>query len=147
MAGSKKKDTTSYRETIAERIYDALREGGYLPTRDEKVDRMEAAFDRDYELAFGASKNGKRIAVALQTQETGGTAKHKVLWHLVNLGCIAAKLQPKYVRAFLVLSGEGLDVPTDTAVYSRHLRYADKVLILTDEAFIGLARQGALERA
>jgi hypothetical protein len=91
-----------------------------------------------------ATKDGQRILVLVKWQQVSGTAEQKVPFELI---CLAeAVLTGQFAKAYLVLGGEGWKL---RAFYTggglkSHLAHADKVEILTLEAFVAKANQGRL---
>ena len=98
-----------------------------------------------------AGKGGRRWLVSLKWQQTDGTAEAKIPFEVI---CLAEAVRTgEYEKAYLVLGG------TDQAPGQKgwklrqfytggglksHLVDADKVDIVTFEAFVALANQGKL---
>ena len=91
-----------------------------------------------------AEKAGQRYLVSLKWQQVSGTAEQKVPFEVI---CLAdAVRRGTFQKSYLVLGGEGwklrnFDVGGGLSTY---LVDADKVEILTLEAFVGRANQGKL---
>lgn len=91
-----------------------------------------------------AAKDDQKILVSLKWQQVSGTAEQKVPFEVI---CLAeAVLTGEFAQAYLVLGGEGWKL---RAFYTggglkSHLIHADKVEILTLEAFVARANQGKL---
>ena len=91
-----------------------------------------------------AEKEGNRYLVSLKWQQVAGTAEQKVPFEVI---CLAdAVLTGPYVKAYLVLGGEGWKLRgfyTGGGLKDQ-LVHADKVEILTLEGFVARANQGRL---
>jgi hypothetical protein len=93
-----------------------------------------------------AEQDGRRLLVSLKWQQSSGTAEQKVPFEAI---CLAECLRSdaRFARgAYLVLGGEGW---TLRSFYvggglQHHLVHADKVNIMTLEAFVALANRGEL---
>jgi len=91
-----------------------------------------------------ASKAGKQWIISMKWQQTSGTAEQKVPFEVISLAEVA--LSGKYEGAYLVLGGEGWtlrDFYVDGGLMT-HLAHADKVDIVTLEAFVASANHGEL---
>jgi hypothetical protein len=91
-----------------------------------------------------ACKAGERLLVSLKWQQTGGTAEQKVPFEVM---CLAdAVRNEQAARAYLVLGGDGWtlrDYYTSGAL-AEHLTHATLVRVVTLEAFVRLANNGAI---
>ena len=91
-----------------------------------------------------AEKNGRKILISLKWQQSSGTAEQKVPFEVI---CLAeAVIADWYDKAYLVLGGEGWKLRSFFVGggLKSHLVHADKVSIMTLEAFIALANRGLL---
>lgn len=91
-----------------------------------------------------ARKDDDSILVSLKWQQTSGTAEQKVPFEVM---CLADAVKAGHgTKAYLVLGGDGWklrDYYTSGAL-SEHLIHADIVRVVTLEAFIRIANNGAL---
>ena len=92
-----------------------------------------------------AEKDHRRILISLKWQQASGTAEQKVPFEVM---CLAESVlnDHKFDVAYLVLGGEGWKLRTFFVGggLKSHMVHADKVNIITLEAFIALANQGKL---
>jgi hypothetical protein len=91
-----------------------------------------------------ATKDGLNYLVSLKWQQVSGTAEQKVPFEVI---CLAeAVLNDGFAKAYLVLGGEGWKLRSfyTGGGLRKHLVHADKVEILTLEAFVAKANQGKL---
>jgi hypothetical protein len=91
-----------------------------------------------------AEKAGSRYLVSMKWQQVSGTAEQKVPFEVISLAEFV--LSGKFTKAYLVLGGEGWKLRnfyTGGGLKS-HLVHADKVDIMTLEAFVARANQGRL---
>lgn len=92
-----------------------------------------------------AEKNGKRFLISLKWQQSSGTAEQKVPFELI---CLAESViaDSSFTTAYLVLGGEGWRLRSFYVGggLKSHLVHADKVNIMTLEAFVALANRGEL---
>ena len=91
-----------------------------------------------------AEKDERRYLVSVKWQQVSGTAEQKVAFEVI---CLAeAVLTGQFVKAYLVLGGEGWKLRSfyTGGGLQKHLVYADKVEILTLEAFVARANEGQL---
>jgi hypothetical protein len=80
-----------------------------------------------------------RILVSLKWQQVGGTAEQKVPFEVM---CLADAIRAGYAdRAYLVLGGDGWSLRDyyTSGGLNEHLIHADKVKVVTLEAFIRIA--------
>jgi PD-(D/E)XK nuclease superfamily protein len=91
-----------------------------------------------------AEKDGRKWLVSMKWQQTSGTAEQKVPFEVISLA--ETVLSESYHGAYLVLGGPGWtlrDFYTDGGL-EKHLVHADKVRIMTLEAFVAKANHGDL---
>jgi hypothetical protein len=92
-----------------------------------------------------AEKDQRRILISLKWQQASGTAEQKVPFEVM---CLAESVlnDHKFDVAYLVLGGEGWKLRTFFVGggLKSHMVHADKVNIITLEAFVALANQGKL---
>jgi hypothetical protein len=91
-----------------------------------------------------ATKGEQEIIISLKWQQTGGTAEQKVPFEVMCLADAARERSAHH--AYLVLGGDGWtlrDYYTSGAL-ADHLIHADKVRVVTLEAFVRLANNGQL---
>jgi hypothetical protein len=91
-----------------------------------------------------AEKEGRMWLVSMKWQQTSGTAEQKVPFEVISLA--ETVLSDRYHGAYLVLGGPGWtlrDFYTDGGL-EKHLVHADRVRILTLEAFVAKANHGEL---
>ena len=123
-------------------ILPALTRGGYM-AHPQQLIGTRIGGGRHFVDAI-AEKNGQRYLVSLKWQQVGGTAEQKVPFEVI---CLAeAVVSGAYAKAYLVLGGEGWTLRkfyTEGGL-ANQLVHADKVDILTLEAFVARANQGKL---
>lgn len=123
-------------------ILPALRRGGYSSQVQQTIG--ERFCGGRHVVDAIAEKAGQRYIVSVKWQQVSGTAEQKVPFEVI---CLAeAVLTGQFARAYLVLGGEGWKL---RAFYTggglkSHLVHADKVEILTLEAFVAKANRGEL---
>jgi len=91
-----------------------------------------------------ADRDGIKYLVSLKWQQVSGTAEQKVPFEVI---CLAESvLSGEYSKAYLVLGGEGWKLRNFYigGGLKSHLVHADKVDIVTLEAFVAKANQGKL---
>ena len=91
-----------------------------------------------------AEKDGHRYLVSMKWQQVSGTAEQKVPFEVI---CLLEALETQeYAKAFLVLGGEGWSLRNffTSGGLNRYIAGADKVEVLTLEAFIARANDGKL---
>lgn len=91
-----------------------------------------------------AEKDQRRLLISMKWQQVSGTAEQKVPFEII---CLLEALESgEFQRAFLVLGGEGWTLRNFYIGdgLKKYLAYADKVEILTLEAFVGRANAGKL---
>ena len=91
-----------------------------------------------------ATKDGQKILISMKWQQVSGTAEQKVPFEVI---CLAeAVLTGQFAKAYLVLGGEGWKLRNFYigGGLKSHLVHADKVDIMTLEAFVARANQGRL---
>jgi hypothetical protein len=123
-------------------ILPALKRGGYTYLTQQHIgDRFGGG---KHFVDVIAEKVGQRYLVSLKWQQVSGTAEQKVPFEVI---CLADSVrQGTFQKAYLVLGGEGWKLRNFYAGggLRSHLVDADKVEILTLEAFVGRANQGRL---
>jgi hypothetical protein len=91
-----------------------------------------------------AERNGRKILISLKWQQSSGTAEQKVPFEVM---CLAESvIADSFDKAYLVLGGEGWKLRSFFVGggLKSHLVHADKVTIMTLEAFVALANRGEL---
>lgn len=91
-----------------------------------------------------AEKDGREVLVSVKWQQVAGTAEQKVPFEVICL--LDALDRGRYAKAYLVLGGEGWKLRQfyTSGGLNRFLALADRVEIITLEAFVGKANQGRL---
>jgi hypothetical protein len=123
-------------------ILPALRRGGYTCQVQQTIGQRLGGGRHVVDAI--AEKGGRRYLVSVKWQQVSGTAEQKVPFEVI---CLAeAVLTGGFAKAYLVLGGEGWKL---RAFYTggglrNHLVHADKVEILTLEAFVARANRGEL---
>jgi hypothetical protein len=128
---------------LEEMILPSLRRGGYdSPSGPQKIGVRFGGGAHYVDVV--AEKGGESYLVSLKWQQVAGTAEQKVPFEVI---CLAdAVLTGPYVKAYLVLGGEGWKLRgfyTGGGLKDQ-LVHADKVEILTLEGFVARANQGKL---
>ena len=123
-------------------VLPALQRGGYTSTVQQVIGSRFGGGRHFVDVI--AEKEGNRYLVSLKWQQVAGTAEQKVPFEVI---CLAdAVLTGPYVKAYLVLGGEGWKLRgfyTGGGLKDQ-LVHADKVEILTLEGFVARANQGRL---
>ena len=91
-----------------------------------------------------AEKDGRRLLISMKWQQVSGTAEQKVPFEVI---CLVEALESgEYAKAYLVLGGEGWTLRNFSVGdgLKKFVPYADRVEILTLEAFVGRANAGEL---
>ena len=123
-------------------ILPALDRGGYAFQKQVKVGQRHGGGTHKVDAL--ATKNGEAILVSLKWQQTGGTAEQKVPFEVT---CLAQSvIDGQADKAYLVLGGDGWTLREYyvSGKLSEHLVHADRVKVVTLEAFIRLANNGEL---
>ena len=133
---------TSTGDVLEAMILPALARGGYAFKTQQTIGQRFGGGRHVVDVV--ATKDDHRFLISLKWQQVSGTAEQKVPFEVI---CLAdAVLSGAYVKAYLVLGGEGWKLRkffVDGGL-KEHLVHADKVDILTLEAFVALANQGKL---
>jgi len=91
-----------------------------------------------------AARDGCTFLISLKWQQVSGTAEQKVPFEVI---CLAEALHSgEYEKAYVVLGGEGWtlrDLYTSGGL-QKHLKDADRVELVTLEAFVARANMGRL---
>lgn len=124
-------------------ILPALDRGGYAYAEQSNVGSRFGGGRHIVDVI--AAREGRRILISLKWQQTAGTAEQKVPFEVICLA-EAVLADNRFDKAYLVLGGEGW---TLRSFYiggglRTHLVHADKVNILTLEAFVAMANRGEL---
>jgi hypothetical protein len=123
-------------------ILPALKRGGYAYLTQQHIgDRFGGG---KHFVDVIAEKDGKKYLVSMKWQQVSGTAEQKVPFEVI---CLAdAVRQGAFHKAYLVLGGEGWKLRTFYVGggLRSYLVDADKVEILTLEAFVGRSNQARL---
>jgi hypothetical protein len=123
-------------------VLPALQRGGYTQTLQQVIGSRFGGGRHFVDVI--AEKESKRYLVSLKWQQVAGTAEQKVPFEVI---CLAdAVLTGPYVKAYLVLGGEGWKLRSfyTGGGLKDQLVHADKVEILTLEGFVAKANQGRL---
>jgi hypothetical protein len=123
-------------------ILPALKRGGYAYLTQQHIGNRFGGGKHFVDVI--AEKAGQRYLVSLKWQQVSGTAEQKVPFEVI---CLAdAVRQTTFQKAYLVLGGEGWSLRNFYVGggLRSYLVDADKVEILTLEAFVGKANQGRL---
>ena len=123
-------------------ILPALKRGGYSHEVQQRIGERFGGGVHVVDVI--ASKDNARYLVSLKWQQVSGTAEQKVPFEVV---CLAdAVLSGQFAKAYLVLGGEGWKLRNFYigGGLKSHLVHADKVDIMTLEAFVAIANQGQL---
>ena len=135
------RDTTTG-GVLEEMILPALRRGGYRYEAQQVIGTRPGGGRHVVDAV--AEKDGRRHLVSLKWQQVGGTAEQKVPFEVISLA--EAVISGQFAKAYLVLGGEGWTLRDfyTAGGLNDHLVHADKVEILTLEAFVAKANQGKL---
>ena len=93
-----------------------------------------------------AEKDDQKFLISVKWQQVKGTTEQKVPFEVISLVQAILDTGDEYSKAYLVLGGEGWklrDFYTGGGL-EEHLKYADKVDIITLENFIAIANKGKL---
>jgi hypothetical protein len=123
-------------------ILPALKRGGYTYQVQQRIGERFGGGLHIVDVI--AEKNQDRYLISMKWQQVSGTAEQKVPFEMI---CLAeAVLSGKFSRAYLVLGGEGWKLRSfyTGGGLKSHLVHADKVDIMTLEAFVAKANQGKL---
>jgi hypothetical protein len=120
----------------------ALEQGGYSYRVQEKLGKRFGFGSHVVDAV--AEKNGKEILISVKWQQVSGTAEQKVPFEVICL--LEAIENGPYQKAYLVLGGEGWTFRNfyTSGALNKYLSYADRVEILTLEAFVARANSGKL---
>lgn len=123
-------------------ILPALDRGGYTVEKQIAVGCRPGG--RAHNVDALARKSDVAVLVSLKWQQTSGTAEQKVPFEVM---CLADAVRTGHAtKAYLVLGGDGWtlrDYFTSGAL-KEHLIHAEKVRVVTLEAFIRMANSGQL---
>lgn len=127
---------------LEQMVLPALDQGGY--SRQIQVNIGQRLGCGQHLVDVIAEKDGRQILISMKWQQVSGTAEQKVPFEVICL--LEALENPKYSKAYLVLGGEGWTLRNFYVGegLKKYLPYADKVDILTLEAFVGRANSGKL---
>lgn len=123
-------------------ILPSLRRGGYSYLKQMNVGKRHGGGTHRVDAV--ATKDGRSVLVSLKWQQTGGTAEQKVPFEVM---CLAqAVIDGNASTAYLVLGGDGWTLRDYyvSGKLAEHLIHADRVTVVTLEAFIRLANNGQL---
>jgi hypothetical protein len=141
--------TTTMRDTdtggvLESMILPALRRGGYLVQAQVVIGKRVGG--RKHKIDAIATKGDRSVLVSLTWQQVGGTAEQKVPFEVICLAEAVRASAPPFDAAYLVLGGEGWTLREfyTGGGLSEHLRYADRVNIITLESFAATANKGRL---
>jgi hypothetical protein len=133
---------TSTGSVLEQMVLPALARGGYACRSQVPIGRRPGGGRHVVDAI--AEKDGRRWLVSMKWQQTSGTAEQKVPFEVISLA--ETVITDSYEAAYLVLGGPGWtlrDFYTDGGL-EKHLVHADKVRILTLEAFVAKANHGDL---
>lgn len=123
-------------------VLPALKRGGYAYQVQQRIGER---FGGGAHIVDAIAERGEsRYLISVKWQQVSGTAEQKVPFEVI---CLAdAVLAGQFAKAYLVLGGEGWKLRTFYVGggLQSHLVHADKVNILTLEAFVAKANQGQL---
>jgi hypothetical protein len=123
-------------------IAPALGRGGYSYRKQVKLGTRHGG--RAHRVDAVAAKGDRTVLVSLKWQQTAGTAEQKVPFEVM---CLAqAVIDGHGDSAYLVLGGDGWTLRDYyvSGELAKHLIHADRVRVVTLEAFIRLANNGQL---
>lgn len=123
-------------------VLPALTRGGYTHRSQVKVGKRCGGGTQKVDAV--AESSGDTILISLKWQQTGGTAEQKVPFEVM---CLADTVRASLAtRAYVVLGGDGWTLRDyyTSGQMSQHLIHADKVRVVTLEAFIRIANNGQL---
>jgi hypothetical protein len=123
-------------------ILPALDRAGYAC--EQQVGIGQRCGGRAHKVDAIATRDGARVLVSLKWQQTGGTAEQKVPFEVM---CLADAVRAGHGdRAYLVLGGDGWTLREyyTSGAMAEHLVHAALVRIVTLEAFVRMANNGAL---
>jgi len=91
-------------------------------------------------------EGGTACLVSVKWQQTSGTAEQKVPFEAICLAEAMRSAPDRYVRAYLVLGGDGWTLRTyyTEGGLDDHLKHCDSVKIVKLERFVALANQRRL---
>ncbi len=123
-------------------VLPALTRGGYTYKTQQKIGVRFGGGAHLVDVI--AEKDGAKYLISMKWQQVSGTAEQKVPFEVI---CLADEvLSGAFSKAYLVLGGEGWKLRTfyTGGGLKNHLVHADKVDIMTLEAFVARANQGKL---
>lgn len=123
-------------------VLPALKRGGYTYQVQQRIGERFGGGVHIVDVI--AEKDGLRYLVSMKWQQVSGTAEQKVPFEVISLA--ESVMSGEFTKAYLVLGGEGWNLRnfyTGGGLKS-HLVHADKVDIMTLEAFVAKANQGKL---
>jgi hypothetical protein len=123
-------------------VLPALDRGGYSYKVQVEVGRRLGC-GRHFVDAI-VEKNGRNFLLSVKWQQVSGTAEQKVPFEVICL--VEAMESNSYDKAYIVLGGEGWTLRNFyvSGGLQKYLNAADKVEIVTLEAFVGRANSGRL---
>lgn len=123
-------------------VLPALARGGYLHRSQVKMGTRCGGGTQKVDAI--AESGGETILISLKWQQTGGTAEQKVPFEVM---CLADTVRTGLAtRAYVVLGGDGWSLRDyyTSGRLADHLIHADKVTVVTLEAFIRIANNHQL---
>lgn len=123
-------------------VLPALARGGYAHATQVRVGTRCGGGTQKVDAV--ATSGAETILISLKWQQTGGTAEQKVPFEVM---CLAETiLAGLATRAYLVLGGDGWTLRDyyTSGQMARHLVHADRVKVVTLEAFVRIANNGQL---
>ena len=123
-------------------ILPALKRGGYSHQVQQRIGERFGGGAHVVDVI--AEKDGLKYLVSLKWQQVSGTAEQKVPFEVISLA--ESVLSGAFNKAYLVLGGEGWSLRSFYigGGLKSHLVHADKVDIMTLEAFVAKANQSKL---
>ena len=136
--------STTTGEVMEQMVLPALARGKYTTQRKRMVG-SRLGVTRHYIDTFAEDPRGRIHLISLKWQQVGGTAEQKVPFEVISLIDLLLKNE-SYYKAHLVLGGDGWKYK-DFYVgggLRPYILNADRVNIMTLDAFVGAANQGLL---
>lgn len=123
-------------------VLPALVQGGYSYQLQVNLGRRLGC-GRHYVDAV-VERNGRKFLLSVKWQQVSGTAEQKVPFEVICL--VEAMENQSFEKAYIVLGGEGWTLRNFYVGggLQKYLTAAEKVEIVTLEAFVGRANQGKL---
>lgn len=126
-------------------VLPALEQGGYMYKLHSVVGQRVGLGRHIVDVV--ASKGGQDFLISMKWQQVSGTAEQKVPFEVI---CLLDAMEStefgNFAKAYVVLGGEGWKLRGyyTSGGLKKYLRYADRLEIVTLEAFVGRANSGRL---